>query len=51
MKKRTYGFQIILAALIVVVSFSSISATGGYFRHGYGVKYGAMAGALVQHYH
>ena len=45
MKKKTNGFQIILAAMIIVISFSSISATGGYFRHGYGVKYGAMAGA------
>ena len=34
-----------VVVLIVGLTAQSIFATGGYFRHGYGIKYGALAGA------
>ena len=38
----------LLVTLIVVSTFSvSVFATDGYFRHGYGIKYSALAGAGV----
>ncbi|MEW6196186.1 MAG: outer membrane protein transport protein [Bacteroidota bacterium] len=34
-----------LTVIILLLSTSIVDATGGYFRHGYGIKYSAMAGA------
>ena len=42
-------FHTVLALIIVILfSFNSINkATDGYFRHGYGIKYSALAGAGI----
>lgn len=35
----------VLLGLIIILTVTKVDATGGYFRHGYGIKYSAMAGA------
>ena len=37
----------LLITITVLLGVSSISATDGYFRHGYGIKYSALAGSGV----
>ena len=43
-KKLTYLFFILT---ITALLSTSLFATDGYFRHGYGIKYSALAGAGV----
>ncbi len=38
-------YNLIMIVLTMGLLTQSIFATGGYFRHGYGIKYGSMAGA------
>lgn len=45
MKKSNLLKTLFAAFVIIAISAQSISATNGYFKHGYGVKYSALAGA------
>ncbi|MBU1099540.1 MAG: outer membrane protein transport protein [Bacteroidetes bacterium] len=44
---KKYLSSAAIIILMMIFTNSSINATNGYFRHGYGVKYSAMAGAGV----
>ena len=44
-RKSNLMQTLFVAAIVLILSSQSIFATNGYFRHGYGVKYSALAGA------
>ena len=43
--KQTKLFQFSIVLILIGISFQTLNATEGYFKHGYGIKYSAMGGA------
>jgi long-chain fatty acid transport protein len=43
--KRFSLINLLITSVIILLASQTILATNGYFRHGYGIKYGALAGS------